>query len=172
VELEEELSAADALMLMSSVPERIGDLVYGLDEARLRYRHGPAFPTLGGLITHLVDSGIKVDALLRHIHLDGLAAADVRATIDPGHDEELSRPVNEALEDFARIRRRTIDLMRGWGKDEWARTLNDPRSGDVTVLDVCRLVAKHEMGHIAQIRNLTVLLPESQDLGPLQPAPQ
>jgi hypothetical protein len=26
------------------------------------------------------------------------------------------------------------------------------------------------MGHIAQIRNLTVLLPEPQDLGPLQPA--
>src|SRR6266851_5299631 len=68
VELQEELSPADAVLLMSSVPERIADLVYGLDEGRLGYRHGPAFPTLGGLIGHLVDSGTKVDGLLRHGH--------------------------------------------------------------------------------------------------------
>jgi len=31
------------------------------------------------------------------------------------------------------------------------------------------MVTKHEMAHIAQIRNLTVLLPESRDLGPQRP---
>jgi hypothetical protein len=168
VELEEELTPADAALLMSSVPERIGDLVYGLDEARLRYRHGPAFPTLGGLIGHLLDSGTKVDGLLRHAHLDGLATADVRATIDPTHDDELDRPLQEALEDFARVRRRTIDLLHGWGKSEWERTIVDPRGGTFTLLEVCRMVTRHEIAHIAQIRNLTVLLPEPEDLGPLQ----
>jgi hypothetical protein len=163
VELEEELSPADAVLLMSSVPERISDLVYGLDESRLRYRHGPAFPTLGGLIGHLLESGAKVDALLRHAHLDGLATADVRATIDPGHDMELERPLQEALEDFARVRRRTVDLLHGWGKNEWDRKLSDPRGGETTLLEVCRMVARHEIGHIAQIRNLTVLLPEAEN---------
>ncbi len=163
MELQEELTPADAVLLMSSVPERIGDLVYGLDDARLRYRHGPAFPTLGGLIAHLLDSGSKVDALLRHAHLDGLATADVRATIDPDHDLELTRPLQEALEDFARVRRRTVDLLHGWGKNEWDRKLSDPRGGETTLLDVCRMVARHEIGHIAQIRNLTVLLPEEEN---------
>src|SRR5438094_396183 len=128
MELEEEMSTADVVLLMSSVPERTSDLVYWLDEARLRYRHGPAFPTLGGLIAHLVDSAAKVDALLRHAHLDG------------------------------------------WGKAEWERTVSDPRGGDMTLLEVCRLVARHEMGHVAQIRNLSALLPEPQDLGPMRPA--
>jgi len=169
MELQEELSPADAVLLMSSVPERIADLVYGLDEARLRYRHGPAFPTLGGLIGHLVDSGSKVDGLLRHAHLDGVASADVRGTIDPTHDYDLDRPLQEALEDFARIRRRTVDLLHGWGKNEWERTLSDPRGGSFTLLEVCRMVTRHEMAHIAQIRNLTVLLPEHEDLGPLEP---
>ncbi|HYR49535.1 MAG TPA: DinB family protein [Candidatus Eisenbacteria bacterium] len=163
MELQEELSPADAVLLMSSVPERISDLVYGLDEARLRYRHGPAFPTLGGLIAHLLDSGSKVDALLRHAHLDGLATADVRATIDPDHDLELGRPLQEALEDFARVRRRTVDLLHGWGKNEWDRKLSDPRGGETTLLEVCRMVARHEIGHVAQIRNLTVLLPEEEN---------
>ncbi len=166
MELEEELSPADAVLLMSSAPERISDLVYGLDEARLRYRHGPAFPTLGGLIGHMMESGARVDALLRRAHLEGLAAADVRAAIDPIPDQDLDRPLQEAIEDFARVRRRTVDLLHGWGKSEWSRVISDPRGGDVTLLELCRQVTRHEMGHIAQIRNLTVLLPEPEDLGP------
>ena len=171
MDLEEEMSPADVVLLMSSVPERIGDLVYGLDEARLRYRHGLAFPPLGGLIGHLLDSGSKVDALLRHAHLDGVATADIRATIDPGLEDELQRPLQEALEDFARIRRRTVDLLHGWGKNEWDRKLRDPRAGDISLLEVCQMVARHEIAHISQIRNLMVLLPEPHELGSAMPPP-
>jgi len=169
VELQEELTPADAVLLMSSAPERISDLVYGLDEARLRYRHGPAFPTLGSLIGHMLESGARVDALLRRAHLEGLSTADVRGAIDPGLDQELDRPLQEAIEDFARVRRRTVDLLHGWGKGEWSRVISDARGGDVTLLEICQQVTKHEMGHIAQIRNLTVLLPEPEDLGPPMP---
>jgi hypothetical protein len=166
MELQEEMSPADVVLLLGSVPERTSDLVYWLDETKLRYRHGPAFPTLGGLIAHLVDSASRVDSLLRHAHLDGQTTADVRAAIDPGHDGELTRSLQEALEDFARIRRRTVDLLHGWGKAEWDRRISDPRGGDLTLLDVCRTVARHEMGHVGQIRNLSALLPEPQELGP------
>src|SRR6267143_3028781 len=160
MELQEEMSTSDVVLLLGSVPERTSNLVYWLDEERLRYRHGPAFPTLGTLIAHLVESGAKVDALLRHAHLDGQRSADVRAAIDPGHDQELTQPLQGALEDFSRVRRRTVDLLHGWGKPEWERTISDPRGGDMTFLEVCRLVARHEMGHVAQIRNLSALLPE------------
>jgi len=170
MELQEEMAPSDVVLLLSSVPERVADLVYPLDETRLRYRHGPAFPTLGGLVGHLVDSGTKVDGLLRHVHLDGLASADVRAVIDPASEQELQRPLRDALEDFARIRRRTVDLLHGWGKSEWDRTIDDPREGVISLLDVCRLVARHEVSHIAQIRNLTALLPEMEDPGPVLPA--
>ena len=169
MELQEEMSTSDVVLLLGSVPERTSDLVYWLDEDRLRYRHGPAFPTLGSLIAHLVEAAPKVDALLRHAHLDGQTTADVRAAIDPGHDQLLTAPLQEALEDFARVRRRTVDLLHGWGKSEWERTITDPRDGDLTLLDACRLVVRHEMGHVAQIRNLSALLPEPRDLGPLPP---
>ena len=167
MELQEELTPADTVLLMSSVPERISDLVYGLDEARLRYRHGPAFPTLGGLIAHLLDSGTKVDTLLRRAHLEGLGSADVAGAIDPSQGLELDRPLQEAVEDFARVRRRTVDLLHGWGNSEWERIVTDPRSGDISLLDICRRVSRHEMAHIVQIRNLTALLPEPQELGPM-----
>jgi len=170
MELQEEMSTSDVVLLLGSVPERTADLVYWLDEARLRYRHGPAFPTLGSLIAHLVDSAPKVDALLRHAHLDGQTTADVRAAIDPSHDQELTQPLQEALEDFARVRRRTVDLLHGWGHAEWERAITDPRGSEMNLLDVCRLVAKHEMAHVAQIRNLSALLPEPREGGPIRPA--
>ena len=77
--------------------------------------------------------------------------------------DALTRPLQEALEDFARIRRRTVDLLHGWSQNEWDRKLTDPRGGEVTLLELCRMVARHEMSHIAQIRNLTVLLPEEEN---------
>ena len=166
MELNEELTTADVVLLLGSVPERTSDLVYWLDDARLRYRHGPAFPTLGNLIAHLVEGAPKVDALLRHAHLDGKTTADFRATLDPGHDQDLAVPLQEALEDFARVRRRTVDLLHGWGKAEWDRTISDPRGGVMSLLEVCRMVARHEMAHVAQLRNLSALVPEPRDLGP------
>lgn len=169
MELHEEMTTADVVLLLSSVPERASDLVNWLDEAQLRYRHGPAFPTLGNLIAHLVEAGPRVDALLRRAHLEGQTTADVRAAIDPGHDAELTQPLRESLEDFARVRRRTVDLLHGWGKAEWERAIVDPRGGETSLLDVCRMVARHEMAHIAQIRNLSALLPEAQELGPARP---
>src|SRR5437016_14525049 len=92
------MTTSDVVLLLSSVPERTSDLVYWLDEARLRYRHGPAFPTLGGLIAHLVEAAPRGDALLRHAHRDGQTTADVRGAIDPGHDAELRHTRQEALE--------------------------------------------------------------------------
>src|SRR4029077_13300947 len=172
MELNEEMSSPDVVLLLSSVPERTSDLVYWLDEARLRYRPGPAFPTLGRPIPPPLDSAQKVDALLRHAHLDGQSTADVRAAIDPPHDQELALPLQEALEDLARVRRRTVDLLHGWGKAEWDRKVNDPRAGEQSLLEGCRMVARHEMGDVAQIRNLNALLPEPQDLGPVRPARQ
>jgi|SRR5579859_7546386 len=166
MEVREEMSPADVVLLMGSVPEHISDLAYGLDETKLRYRHGPAFQTLGNLLAHLIHSGTAVDGLLRRAHLEGVKEADVRATIDPAHDEELDRPLPEALEDFGRVRRRTVDLLHGWGKNEWDRALRDRNGAELTLLDVCRVVARHEMSHIGQIRNLSALLPVHQDLGP------
>ena len=77
--------------------------------------------------------------------------------------------LRDALEDFARVRRRTVDLLHGWGNAEWERLITDPKEGEMTLLDVCRLVARHEMSHIAQLRNLIALLPEPQELGPVGP---
>src|SRR5438067_12266532 len=102
MELQEEMSSGDVVLLMGSVPERASDLVYWLDEARLRYRHGPAFPTLGGLIPHLVDAAPEVDVLLLHLRTDGKTTVDVATAIDHRHDQGLTLTRQSALEHIPR----------------------------------------------------------------------
>lgn len=154
------MTAEDVIVLLSTVPERLSDLVYGLDEQRLQYRHGPAFPTLKEVIGHLCEAGAAVDALLRQAYLDGARELPVRATIDPGHEADLSPPLPELIERFGRVRRRSVDLLRGVTAADWSRVVADPLQGELTMLDVCGEVAEHELAHLAQLRNLIALLPE------------
>ena len=163
----EELDREAVLVLLGSVPERLADLVAGLDENQLRYRHAPAFPTLLELITHLTEAGAAVDGLLRQVQLDGQDRLDVRGSIDPAAEAAVSPlPMEEQLEDYARIRRRSIDLLRGVGSEGWQRQLTDSRLGALSLLEVAQLITRHELGHLTQVRNLISVLPEAQDLGP------
>ena len=160
------------VVLLSTVPERAVDLAAGVDGERLQYRHGPAFPTLQELIDHLAEAGTRVDALFRHAYLDHQRELNVREAVDPPFQASSGRPAGEALEGFARDRRRTIDMLRGLTEADWNRPLQDPREGEVTLLGIARLVATHELAHLAQLRNLIAVLPESQDLGPVGGGPQ
>ena len=160
------------VVLLSTVPERAVDLAAGVDRERLQYRHGPAFPTLQELIDHLADAGARVDALFRHAYLDHQLELNVREAVDPPFQPSSGRAAGEALEGFARERRRTIDMLRGLPEEDWNRPLKDPREGEITLLEIARLVATHELGHLAQLRNLIAVLPQPQDLGLVGHGPQ
>jgi hypothetical protein len=150
----------EVLMLLGVVPERVGDLVSGLDEPRLAYRHAPAFPTLKEVIGHLADAGTVVDGLLRRAYLDGQRELPVRASIDPTHTPDITPPLSELLESYGRVRRRTVDLLKGLAGSDWQRVVLDPQQGELTLLDVCTQVTQHELAHLSQLRNLIALLPE------------
>jgi DinB family protein len=151
----------DLVVVISAVPERVADLVSGLDEPRLTYRHAPAFPTLKELIAHLAEVGSAVDAVLRQAYLDGQKEVRIKLAVDPTAEPGLALPAAEALESYSRVRRRTVDLLRGLSALDWKREVYDPAMGPLTLTDICELLARHELGHLSQIRNLITLLPDS-----------
>jgi hypothetical protein len=155
------LEREDVLTMLGASPERVRDYVMGLDESRLAYRHGPAFPTIRELVLHVSETGSAADTALRHACLDGESEVDARAALEPPIElPETVAPALEKLADLGRIRRRTMDLLRGLTAADWDRVVVDPTIGELTILDFCRLVAQHEMGHLSQVRNLTSLLPD------------
>lgn len=161
MEPDQNLEREDVLTMLGACPERVRDYVTGLDESRLAYRHGPAFPTLRELVLHVSETGSAADSALRHACLDGATEVDARAALEsPSETPEGVAPALEKLADLGRVRRRTMDLLRGLTAADWERVVVDPSIGELTVLDFCRLVAQHEMGHLSQVRNLTSLLPD------------
>jgi hypothetical protein len=167
VEPDRSLEREDVLMLLGAVSERVSDVLAGFDSASLAYRHGPAFPTLGEILVHLAETSQRIDTALRHAYLDKADEIDVRACLDVPFDAASDEPTLELLHSYVRIRRRTVDLLRGVSPEDLDRQLHDAISGELTLLDVCRLVVTHELGHLTQIRSLVSLLPEPRDLGPL-----
>lgn len=156
----------DYVVLLAQVPERVADIVYGVDRERLGYRHAPALPTLAEVVDHLAHSGTLTDALFRRVLIDGSPEIDLLSTVDPAPREQ-PEALGDALDRFARDRRRTAELLRGLGRERWSEPLTDARLGELTLLEVCDRVGRHEAGHLAQLRNLIAQLPETRDLGPV-----
>lgn len=157
----------DFVVLLAQVPERVADSVAGLDEPGRRYRHAPAFPTIHELVVHLAHTGTLVDALFRHVCIDGERGTDLRAAIDPPEPPSEEESEAELVDRFARDRRRTADLLRGLDAEGWAITVEDSGLGSLSMLDLCERVGRHEAAHLTQLRNLLALVPEHRDLGPL-----
>lgn len=143
------------LRLLSGAPERVRDYIAGLDDQRLEYRHGPAFPTLKEVVLHVADAGIAADEVIRHACVDGGPTPDPGPALEPVGEPDPTVDALERLDDLARNRRRTMDVLRGIEEAGWEQDV-----GSHSLLDFCRLVAAHEMGHLAQVRNLTSLLPD------------
>ena len=160
----------DYVVMLAQVPERVGDIALALDENLLRYRHGPAFPTLREMVAHLARSGTLVDALLRQVCIDGRREVDLRAAMDPAPEGDPDAPAAELVESLMRDRRRTVDLLRGLTDEQWQQPVRDSVQGELTLLDLCDAIGRHEAGHVTQLRNLIAVLPEPLDLGPIVPA--
>ena len=160
----------DYVVMLAQVPERVGDIALALDEDRLRYRHGPAFPTLKELVAHLARSGTAIDALLRQVCIEGRREVDLQAAMDPAPEPGPETSAGDLVESLMRDRRRTVDLLRGLTDEEWAQPVQDAVRGQLTLLDLCDAIGRHEAGHVTQLRNLIAVLPEPLDLGPIVPA--
>jgi len=160
----------DYVVMLAQVPERVGDIALALDENRLRYRHGPAFPTLKELVAHLARSGTAVDSLLRQVCIEGKREVNLHAAMDPAPDPDSEASAADLVESLMRDRRRTVDLLRGLTEEQWGQPVQDAVRGELTLLDLCDAIGRHEAGHVTQLRNLIAVLPEPLDLGPLFPA--
>jgi hypothetical protein len=84
----------------------------------------------------------------------------VRTSLDPTLESTLATSLADQLQQFARVRRRTVDLLRGLSESDWQQEVFDPLQGELTLLQVCSQVTQHEVGHLSQLRNLIALLPE------------
>lgn len=151
--------ARDVISVLASIPELASDIAGAIDGTRLSYRHGPGFPSLEEVVCHLCRSGPAFDSLLHQARGAGQGEVSVESllTWDAGPLGDV--PIREHLDDFARIRRRSVDVLRGLDEATWTRRVPDRERGSTFIGEICEVAARHESGHLAQVRNLIALLP-------------
>lgn len=149
----------DLCAVLATVPERASDIATELDSSGLSYRHGPGFPTVGEIVSHLCESGSAVDAVLRPVAVEGAREIRLRGALEAEKDAELLPALSTQLDDFARVRRRTVDVLHAMPTEFWDRQVFDPASGHLTVREAVSSVVRHELGHLSQLQTLVALLP-------------
>jgi uncharacterized damage-inducible protein DinB len=149
----------DLCAVLATVPERVSDIATELDESGLAYRHGPGFPTVGEIVSHLCESGSAIDAVLRPVAIEGARELRLQSALETERDAELLPSLETQIDDFARVRRRTVDVLHAMPTEFWDREVFDPATGLLTVREAASLVVQHELGHLSQLQSLVALLP-------------
>jgi DinB family protein len=143
----------DPLAMQADAPRIVAELIAAIPEARLRERPSPGKWSVVEIIAHLAEDELSSSWRYRQmIENSGCALA--------GFDQdEWARLGNyrswkpaEALEMFRLLREANLRLLHGLSADEWERYGVHAERGRITVRDLARHMAGHDMNHVGQIR--------------------
>ena len=129
--------------------------VRGLGEAALRRPEKPGKWSVLQVVQHLADSDLVWAYRVRRI------LADDRPTIS-GYDQDLwaerlryaDARLEDALEQFAAVRRANLRLLRALEPDQWSRVGIHSERGEESVAHLTKLYAAHDLVHLRQIARI------------------
>jgi DinB family protein len=133
---------------------RVEETARRLGEAGLARSWGPGKWTGKQILAHLADAEVGVGFRVRQV------LAEDHHTIQPFDEEAWARryadvDVTAALGSFLGLRRWNLALFRSLSKDDLAREAVHPERGPETLGTIVRLLAGHDLNHLAQLERLS-----------------
>ena len=155
-----ELSASEraaAIDAIADAPRALRATVQGLSDAQLDTEYRPGGWTVRQLVHHVADSHMNAYTRFR------LAFTEDKPTIKPYEEAKWAElpdaktmPVDVSLTLLDTMHERLAALLRQTPADSFARTVNHPENGPMTVDSLVALYAwhgKHHAAHVAALRN-------------------
>lgn len=149
------VESQDSLKLQSEAPARLARLIEGVPEAKLKERPQPGRSSAVEILAHLAEDELTSSWRYRQmIEHDGETLL--------GFDQELwarlgnyqSWNARDALDMFRLLRDANVRMLRGLPAEEWNRSGNHAERGRLTVGELARHMAAHDVNHIKQIECL------------------
>jgi hypothetical protein len=129
--------------------------LYGLEEEELRWRAAEGEWSLKEIAAHVRDAEelalAQIDAFVSGSS-SPLPAWDV--DLLPQERDYQSEEIEGLLVDFGRMRRETTYALWGLTGADWRRAAEHPYRGPVTLEEVARELAQHDLEHLWQVRQL------------------
>ena len=140
--------------------------MYGLDDDELRWRPAEGEWSLKETASHLRDAEELALAQF-NAFISGSASALPAWDVDllpqerDYQDEEIAR----VLASFRGARRETMHLLWGVSEGDWQRSAEHPYRGPVTLGELARELAQHDLEHLWQVRQVKEGLREAVSAG-------
>jgi rubrerythrin len=151
-------SPTDIATLLATIPEELAVAVAGCDDTTLRHKPAADEWCAKELIAHILETELlftrRVQAILQH---SGPGLAAISTPLPPWKLHEgkgyAEMPVETILAALRETRTATVALVRALTPQQWAsRGLNV--EGTASVLDLGTWLTNHDLGHLAQLRDL------------------
>lgn len=145
----------DPLAMQRETPEVIASMIEGLPEARLRQRPEPQKWSIVEIVAHLAEDELVTSWRYRQmIETPGCALA--------GFDQDLWEQIgkyrtwsmDEALGMFRLLRQANLRMLQGLSPEQWQAFGVHAERGRITVQDLARHMAGHDLNHVEQIRRI------------------
>ena len=143
------------LKALREAGEELIDQFHGAGEKELRWRAQDDEWSLKEIAGHLRDNeelALEQMTLMASDEDPPLPARDVDAL--PLEADYRSADVRELLGAFARLRNQTHRLLWSLESEDWERCGRHPYRGEVTIAQIARELAEHDLGHLWQARRL------------------
>jgi DinB family protein len=132
---------------------RVETVARKLDDAGLSRSYGPGKWTGKQVLAHLADAEMGIGFRVRQI------LSEDKHTIQPWDESSWARrytnvDVESALGSYMALRRWNLALFRGLSADDLEREAFHPERGPEKLGTVVRLLAGHDLNHLAQLERL------------------
>jgi hypothetical protein len=150
-----EAERAELISQIAAVPARLREAIKGLTPEQLDTPYRPDGWTVRQVVHHVPDSHLNSYVRFK------LALTESQPTIKT-YDQEAwasladskSTPVQTSLALLEALHERWVNLLRSMSPADFARTLNHPEMGAVTLDRMLALYAWHGRHHVAHITSL------------------
>ena len=145
----------DPIAMQRQAPLTLAELIDGVSEADLQARPAPGKWSVGEILAHLAEDEIatawRYRQMIEHCGCD-LAPFDQDQWAQLGN--YASWNPREALELFRLLRTANLRMLGQLSVADWQKFGVHAERGNITVSDLARHMAGHDMHHIDQIRRI------------------
>lgn len=149
-----EQNLQQSLALLTRTPAALDALLRELPEAWTRGNEGEETWSAFDVVIHLIhcereDWMPRARTILESGEMRGFAPFDRWGEIR----ESQGKPLGELLDEFAQLRAKNLDEVRGWDlkQEDFARRGRHPGLGEVTLSELLATWAAHDLNHLHQI---------------------
>ena len=145
----------DPIALQRQAPATIAGLIHGATDAKLKEQPGPGKWSVTEILVHLAEDELvsfwRYRQILEH-ESPALAGFDQDLWARLG--DYASWEPEHALTMFRLLREGNIRMFSRLTAEQWQRSGVHSERGTLTVHDLCRHMAAHDINHIEQIRKI------------------